>query len=43
MSDTTFCRVYDQKREVELQDHLVYDKKKLSEVIGKDESSKKGN
>jgi hypothetical protein len=43
MSDTTFCRVYDQERDVELQDRLVYDKKKSNEVIGKYEGSKKGN
>jgi hypothetical protein len=43
ISDTTFCHLYDQKREVALQDLLVYDKKKLGGVTGKDESSKKGN
>lgn len=41
--DQTFRHLPDQKRQVELEDLLVYDKKKLGEVIGKDETSKKDN
>ena len=40
---TTFWHWHYQKKWVELLSVLVYDKKKLSGVISKDETSKKGN